>query len=593
MNVEPLPSAPREAPAGRSLQGASPSDPSVEPPAPLVSVITIFLNEERFLAEAIESVLAQGYQRWELLLCDDGSTDGSPAIARRYADLHPDRIRYLHHPDQANRGMSATRNLGLSSARGEFVAFLDGDDVWVTEKLSRQVRILTESPEAAGVYGRLHVWYGWTRREEDLARDYIQPLGGQPDELVEPPRLLERFVRNDIHTPSGILFRKSVLDEVGGYEEAFRGMHEDGIVLAKICLRWPLYASGEVWYKYRQHPESCCTREIAAGRDRAAAERYLEWISEYLDEQGFADSDIAAVVQDEIRRQGAAAGQQLPSRARRSFHSVLRRARILSDRVVPRTVRGWIGLLTHGSRHAPPTGWVHMGSLRRASPVSRYFGFDRGQPVDRYYIDRFLDRHRLDIRGRVLEVGDAAYTTKFGTDRVSQSDVLHARPGNPAATLIGDLGSGEGIPESAFDCIILTQVLPFVWDVGGAIDTVYRALRPGGVALVTVPGISQISRHDADRWGDFWRFTSQSMRRLFEERFPPGCVDLEVQGNALAATAFLHGLAAAELRSAELDEIHPDYEVTIAVRAVRPAATEPGESELPGEADVRNLSETP
>jgi glycosyltransferase involved in cell wall biosynthesis len=138
-------------------------------PQPLVSVITIFHNEQRFLAEAIESVLAQTYDRWELLLCDDGSTDGSSAIAQRYAAAQPDRIRYLEHDGHANRGMSATRNLGLGSAQGEAIAFLDGDDVWVPEKLARQVRRLQEHPEAAAVYGRLHVWHGWTRDAADLA----------------------------------------------------------------------------------------------------------------------------------------------------------------------------------------------------------------------------------------------------------------------------------------------------------------------------------------------------------------------------------------------------------------------------------------
>lgn len=542
---------------------------------PLVSVITIFLDEERFLSEAVESVLAQSYERWELLLCDDGSTDGSPEIARRYAREHPDRIRYLHHPDRANRGMSATRNLGLAHARGEFVAFLDGDDVWVPEKLTRQVRILRKHPEAAAVYGRLHVWHGWTRREEDLARDYVQPLGGPPDTLVKPPDLLVRFLRNDLYTPSGLLFRRTVLDEVGGYEEAFRGMHEDGIVLAKICLRWPLYASGEVWYKYRQHPGSCCIQEIAAGRDREALRRYLEWIHDYLEDNGLVESEVATVVREELKTHGRPAGRGLVDRGREALRHGLRRARLLAERVIPRRLRSAIGLLTHGSHHAPPSGWVHMGSLRRTSPISPYFGFDRGQPVDRYYIDRFLSAHREDIRGRVLEVGDARYTTRFGGDRVSDSDVLHARPGNPEATLVGDLGTGEGVPESAFDCVILTQVLPFLWDVPGALETAHRALEPGGVLLVTVPGISQISRHDADHWGDFWRFTSQSMRRLFEGAFPEENVTVTTYGNTLSATAFLQGLAAQELKPAELAAAHPDYEVIIAVRAVRPATGGP------------------
>jgi SAM-dependent methyltransferase len=241
----------------------------------------------------------------------------------------------------------------------------------------------------------------------------------------------------------------------------------------------------------------------------------------------------------------------------------------LAERVVPAPVRAWVGLLTHGSRFTPPRGWVHLGNLRRSSPISQSFGFDRGLPVDRYYIEAFLRDHSSDIRGRVLEIADSTYTREFGADRVERSDVLHARTGSPAATMVGDLATGAGIPEAAFDCIILTQVLPFIWDVPAAIRNAQRALRPGGVLLVTAPGISQISRYDADLWGDYWRFTSQSMRRLFEQAFPAHLVELQVFGNALAATAFLQGLAVHELRPGELDARHPDYEVIIAVRAER------------------------
>jgi glycosyltransferase involved in cell wall biosynthesis/SAM-dependent methyltransferase len=546
---------------------------------PLVSVITIFHDEEQFLEEAIESVLSQTFDSWELLLCDDGSSDASTGIARRYAAEHPDRVFYLEHPGHANRGMSAARNLGLGNARGELVAFLDGDDVWVPEKLARQVELLQKNPEAAGVYGRLHVWHAWTRREEDLARDYVQPLGGPPDTLAPPPDLLIRFLRDDVHTPSGVLFRRDVLDAVGGYEESFRGMHEDGIVLAKICLRWPMYASGEVWYKYRQHPDSCGNTEIAAGRDRAALRAYLEWIQGYLAANGHSDSEVARVVRELLAREGGVGQASWKERMGGAVGRVLKAVRELGDRVVPMRVRGWVGLLTHGSRRRPPPGWAHLGSLRRTEPVSPFFGFDRGQPVDRYYIERFLHDHGTDIRGRVLEVGDREYTERFGAG-VTRSDVLHARPGNPDATLVGDLCTGEGIPEEAFDCIILTQVLPFVWDVPAALATAGRALKPGGVLLVTVPGISQISRYDADRWGDYWRFTSQSMRRLVAAAFPSGQVELTLYGNALSATAFLHGIAAHELRPRELADRHPDYEVVIAARAVKrgPAGESPAVS---------------
>lgn len=536
-------------------------------PPPLVSVIIIFFNEERFLEEAIESVFGQSFSDWELLLCDDGSTDRSTEIAATYAERYPDNVRYLEHAGHVNLGMSATRNLGLRHARGELVAWLDGDDIWTPEKLERQVGLLEAHPETAMVYGRLHVWYGWTGIEADAQRDFIQDLGGSANTLIEPPELLERFLQDDLYTPSGVLVRRSVLEEIGGYEESFRDMHEDGIVHAKICLKWPVYASGESWYKYRQHPNSRCNESIAAGTDRAALEAFLTWLEGYLEEQKLEGSNVLQIVRRLNRANRTTRVGAWSTQAKGMLRASLRRGRGVADRTVPRFIRSWIGLLAFRGQFRPPSGWLHLGNLRRVTPISRTFGFDRGMPVDRYYIEQFLQAHASDIRGHVLEVGDRSYTTRFGGDRVSRSDVLHARHGNPEATLVGDLCTGEGIPEEAFDCIILTQVLPFLWDFKAAIDMLERALKPNGVLLATVPGISQISRFDADQWGDYWRFTSISARRLFEERFKPEQMSVNVYGNVLAATAFLHGVAAQELRADELDYLDPDYEVTVTVRA--------------------------
>jgi SAM-dependent methyltransferase len=210
--------------------------------------------------------------------------------------------------------------------------------------------------------------------------------------------------------------------------------------------------------------------------------------------------------------------------------------------------------------------------LRRLAPISRVFGTDLGTPIDRYYIENFLRLHSGDIRGRVMEVGDATYTRKFGGDRVEVSDVLHATPGNRKATIVGDLASGAGVPTGIFDCIILTQVLSFIYDMRSAVATAACALAPGGSLLVTVPGISQISRYDMDRWGDFWRFTDRSARLLFEESFEPAEVQVTTHGNVLVATAFLQGMPLEELTSDELDHVDPDYQVLITIRARRKQA---------------------
>jgi SAM-dependent methyltransferase len=217
-----------------------------------------------------------------------------------------------------------------------------------------------------------------------------------------------------------------------------------------------------------------------------------------------------------------------------------------------------------------PWSWHVTGSLRRTRPVRRNFGWRSGQCVDRYYIERFLADHEADIRGRVLEIGDRDYTMRFGGDRVTRSDVLHAKEGNPVATLVGDLSRPLDIADDSFDAVILTQTLAHIYDTGSAVRSVYRILKPGGVVLASLSGIRQISRYDMEQWGDFWRFTTLSSRRLFETSFPAGAVSIEAHGNVLAATAFLHGLHATDLRPFELDFHDRDYEVVITVRAEKP-----------------------
>ena len=213
---------------------------------------------------------------------------------------------------------------------------------------------------------------------------------------------------------------------------------------------------------------------------------------------------------------------------------------------------------------------LDLGDLRRVTPVDPLFGGGRGKPVDRHYIERFLSQHAADIRGRVLEVGDDAYTRRFGADRVEHGDVIHADASNPRATLIDDLAEGHELPGDCFDCFICTQTLTYIYPVQAAIATIRRILRPGGVLLATVPGISQISPYDRDRWGEYWRFTSQSLRRLLTEAFPPENVQVEAYGNVLASTAFLQGLAVEDLHPDELEHHDQRYELLIAGRAVKP-----------------------
>lgn len=643
----------------------------------LVSVVVGFLNGERFIDEAVQGVLAQGYPEWELWLVNDGSTDGSAEIARRYAEQHPQRISLLEHPRRENRGVCASRNLALRHATGRYVALLDVDDIWLPQKLERQVAILEQHPDAGMVYGASQYWHGWTGEAEDRARDSVPELGVEAGRLY-PPRtllpLLHPLGPGTAPCPSDLLLRRELVEQIGGFEEDFRGMYqlyEDQAFLAKVYCNAAVFVSDETWSRYRIHADSCMAMVKRAGREAAVRQFYLNWLERYLRGQGTTDpaiwhafrqasghggvpgaggtdwtlrvagrsvarllapqGDPAAVridIETAATRVGYDIQLNLPrlrvkenQRYRLRFRARADRPRRilvgLAEAHEPWQSLGWhevielatawrdveaefvaargdqnarihfdvgetaisvdlndvsLCSLPEGAPVLPETGQarvpVDLGSLHRLEPISRNWGFDRGLPIDRYYIEGFLARHAADVRGHVLEIDSDAYTRQFGGQRVTRSDVLHYGPGNPQATIVGDLTSAPQIPDRTFDCVILTQTLQFIYDSRSALQTLHRILKPGGVLLATLPGISKTHHLEWDgTW--YWGFTAASAQRLFAGVFGPEPVEVESFGNVLASISFLHGLAAEDLRKEQLDHRDPEYQVLITVRAVK------------------------
>ncbi|SRR5260221_9037179 len=218
----------------------------------------------------------------------------------------------------------------------------------------------------------------------------------------------------------------------------------------------------------------------------------------------------------------------------------------------------------------PRAGSVRFGDLRRVTPISPIFGLDRGLPIDRYYIEKFLQTNAADIRGRALELGDPFYIQKFGGGRVSQIDVLHVNADNPQATIVADLTQADHIPSDIFDCIIFTQSLQMIYDMRAALRTLHRILKPGGVLLLTSAGIAKIGRRlGRDGWGEYFHLTTQGTESLLAETFPGAALEVGSYGNVLAGVAFLHGLATDELSEKELDHVDPDIEMLVTARAMK------------------------
>ena len=266
---------------------------------PRVSVITPFLDNEAFIAEAIESVIGQTFDDWEYLLVDDGSGAAATSIAKSYAARYPGQIRYFEHPAHVNRGISATRNLGVHHARGELIAFLDSDDIWLASKLSEHVGLLDEHPTVGMVCGATVEWNSWSN-----GPDRTLQTGRQRDVVIYPQdAAVELYPLGSARAPSfsDVVFRAELVRRLGGFDEQFTGLYDDQVLLLKVYLSVPVYFCSTPSNKYRQHPTSTCATAIRAGKADQGQLLFLEWVEQYLETLDKVDPRIASSLHWHLR----------------------------------------------------------------------------------------------------------------------------------------------------------------------------------------------------------------------------------------------------------------------------------------------------
>lgn len=262
---------------------------------PLISVLTPFYNVVPYLEEAIESVLHQTYSNWELLLVDDGSTDGSREIALKYVKLFPEKIKYLQHPKGINKGLPASRNLAVQMASGEFLALLDADDYWLDNKLTHQVSIAKKHPEVSMICGASMYWYSWADKQKD---DVVIPVGGPQDMALLPPTAalsLYPLGKGAAPCPCSIMIKKETAIHYHGFEEQFRGkyqLYEDQAFFVKIYLHELVYISSAALDRYRQRPDSIMTQSLQRNDYLEVRRFYLQWLQKYLNDEGINDPAI-------------------------------------------------------------------------------------------------------------------------------------------------------------------------------------------------------------------------------------------------------------------------------------------------------------
>lgn len=513
-----------------------------------------FRNAPDFLDEAVESVLSQTHGRLELLLCDDGSTDASSEMARRWAARDPERIRYLEHPGHAHRGTAASRNLAIGVARGDLVAFLDADDRWEPSHLRHDVALLARHPDVGLVCGQALEWHSWT---ESTEQDAWTPLPWPPGSVVDPPGMLTAILRRGAYcTPvCSLLVRRELLKAVGAIDEQFTIFFEDQALLAKLHLSASSVVSGTHTAKYRRHPASTTARAVRSGEydpggPSRSHELFLSWLDEYVGRSKAVDVELRSALDAALAPYRAGG-----SRWRWKFRAAARAA------IPPETRRVLVG----AARRTASVGPVRMGSLRRLSPLAPVAP---GLPLDGYYVEEFLTQNQHVINGRVLATGDIDYVRRFGGSGVTRTDVLPIEQDADLGPSLIRLGHGSYQPAGTYDCIVLVGGIERVHDLPGVVRALNRLLRPGGTLLATFHGIGPVAPTGVAP--TMWSLTPASASRVFGDVFGPDLVEVAGYGNVLTATAFLHGLGAGDLRPRELRVRDPRFPVLVSVRAGRP-----------------------
>jgi glycosyltransferase involved in cell wall biosynthesis len=520
-----------------------------------VTVVITTYNHTPFLDDAIRSVIHQSVPANEIFVVDDGSTDDPETVVSRYP-----LVRLIR---QENQGLSAARNTGLKAAVSEKIIFLDADDRLCPCAIEAGLECFLGHPDAGLVYGGYREFDAGCTMNELRLRD----IGPEPHLA---------FLRGNVIGMNGtVLFDRRRLLEAGGFDVTLRRC-EDYDVYLRMSRIHPVAHHRAIVAEYRRHGNNMSSNSLEmlqwvqlvleryrppnrVGRAAAAWRRgRAGWRFYYLWETVWGEA---------ARREDRPLIQRIADAMRESpTVTVFQLTRRFLQRVLPRGVKYRFKRLM-GLRPPPPLKHVRFGDFNRAQPISPNFGFDRGTPVDRYYIEAFVATHRGDIRGRVLEVDDALYCRQFGTGIVQQ-DVLDIKASNPRATIVGDLSAPGVLPKDAFDCLVVTQTLHLIYDMPAAVVEMYRALKPGGVLLLTCPGISQIDRGDEGaNW--FWSLTRVAAERMFSAVFGAANVSVEARGNVYAAVCFLHGLALEEVDASKLEVLDPSYPLIVSVRALK------------------------
>jgi glycosyltransferase involved in cell wall biosynthesis len=538
------------------LNMISDSDP------PLVSVIIPCFNHGKFLADAIHSVLKQNYSPIEIILVNDGSTDNTEEVASIFPD-----VKYVY---QENQGLSAARNAGIKNCTGEFLVFLDADDLLLEDAIGTNLRLLLDDQRLAFVSG------GYNLETTDFE---IIPKHRKINSSKAYSILLKR---NAIEMHATVMYRRWVFEEFL-FDTSLKAC-EDYDLYLKVARKYPVAHHSKILAVYRMHGNNMSgnpklmldavlevlgrQRKILKSKEESLSlEKGIDFYKKFYTNELIKKIKFTGYSPDKASLQML---RDFNKKFYLKFIFIRKVKKIINLPWVKGNTPDWLKKIffKYGldNNYLPPVSKVDFGDLYRLRPFSEEFGEDRGGAIDRYYIEKFLGKNSQFIYGNVLEVADNSYTLSFGREKVTFSEILDIESDNPKATLIADLRNAPQIPDDTYDCIILTQMLHFVYEYQEVINTCYRILKPAGHLLLTVPGISPI---DYEEWEHYWHwsFTARVIEKILEEIFEKEKIEVTSFGNVFSATAFLYGMGLPELKKEMLDYHDPHMQVIVSAKA--------------------------
>ncbi len=531
------------------------------PENPLISVIIPCYNHGRYLQDAFDSVYSQYYPHIEIVVVDDGSTDETKEAAEKNKD-----VKYIY---QTNKGLSSARNTGVKNSKGDLLIFLDADDWLLPDAIATNLFFLKDHPESAFVSGGYKLVFADAKKNKETSYE------------VNDDHYIHFLQSNFIGMHAAVMYQKWVFDEFD-FKETLRSC-EDYDLYLRISKKYPVFHHTKIIAAYRMHGSNMSSNIPmmlkgvlnvlknqkenlkTPAEKKACSKGRFNWKEYYCTElyeklketKTKASPDELLIL---VKYYPSLATKYLLKKNYAMIKKILKKA-------IPQSGKRFLG---KAGLHnfLPGEGKVDAGDFNRTTPFSTEFGYDRGGPVDRYYIENFLKNKEDLITGRVLEIGDNEYTLFFGGGRVTSSDILHVDETNKSATFIGDISNAPQIPDNTFDAIILTQTLHLIYNFKDALTTCHRILKPGGSLLLTVPGITPI---DHGEWKNiwYWSFTDKALKKLMPEAFPNGDIEVNSFGNVFVATAFLYGMGLPEIEKAKLDFNDPHFQVVITVTAVK------------------------